>query len=134
MTRLSTPRSLKPISEINMTPLIDLTFLLLITFIITFPLMEQGISVQLPKARAGDLQADRARTVTVDREERLYLDDMPLAADALEARLRELQAADPDAVVMVRADERVPYAAVVRVLKIMHRTGVTRMALVTQEE
>ncbi len=134
MTRLSTPRSLKPISEINMTPLIDLTFLLLITFNITFPLREPGSSVQLPKARAGDLQADRARTVTVDREERLYLDEMPLAADALEARLRELQAADPDAVVMVRADERVPYAAVVRVLKIMHRTGVTRMALVTQEE
>ena len=78
MGRRTPVTSLKQISEINLTPLMDLTFILLITFIITFPLIEQGIQVNLPRAEASDLAPDRARTVSMDREGHLYLDDVRL--------------------------------------------------------
>jgi biopolymer transport protein TolR len=126
--------SLKQISEINLTPLMDLTFILLITFIITFPLIEQGIPINLPKANARELTPERARTITVDREGAVFLDEMPVNLDALAERLRTLVRVAPDTQVMIRADEANRYGRVVEVLKILNATGVSRLALVTQAE
>ena len=126
--------SLKQISEINLTPLMDLTFILLITFIITFPLIEQGIPIQLPQAKAQPLTSDEAQSITIDRDGALFLDEVPVSEDDLKAQMHALGAGASEITIMVRADERVQYAVVVRVLKIMHGAGVTRMALVTQED
>jgi biopolymer transport protein TolR len=126
--------SLKQISEINLTPLMDLTFILLITFIITFPLIEQGIPVQLPQAKANPLESDRAQSITIDRDGDLFLDDVPVTEEVLGAQMQALGAGAAETTIMVRADERVQYAVVVKVLRILHGAGVTRMALVTQEE
>jgi biopolymer transport protein TolR len=126
--------SLKQISEINLTPLMDLTFILLITFIITFPLIEQGIPIQLPQAKAQPLASDEAQSITIDRDGALFLDEVPVSEDDLKAQMHALGAGASETTIMVRADERVQYAVVVRVLKILHGAGVTRMALVTQED
>jgi biopolymer transport protein TolR len=126
--------SLKQISEINLTPLMDLTFILLITFIITFPLIEQGIPIQLPHAKAQPLSSDEAQSITIDRDGALFLDEVPVSEDDLKAQMHALGAGASETTIMVRADERVQYAVVVRVLKILHAAGVTRMALVTQED
>jgi biopolymer transport protein TolR len=126
--------SLKQISEINLTPLMDLTFILLITFIITFPLIEQGIPIQLPQATAQPLTSDEAQSITIDRDGALFLDEVPVSEDDLKAQMHALGAGASETTIMVRADERVQYAVVVRVLKILHAAGVTRMALVTQED
>ena len=83
MARKTPQTSLKAISEINLTPLMDLTFILLITFIITFPLIEQGIAVNLPKGKAKELTDEEARTVTVDAEGAIYLDNSPITLDEL---------------------------------------------------
>jgi len=126
--------SLKQFSEINLTPLMDLTFILLITFIITFPLIEQGISVNLPKARAANLSAETARTISVDAAGCIYLDDVPVSLDDLDLRIKELVRASPALSVMVRADEGLPYGKVVEVLKVLYRSGIGRLALVTRME
>jgi len=126
--------SLKQISEINLTPLMDLTFILLITFIITFPLIEQGIPIDLPKGKAEELEADRARTISLDKEGELYLDDSPVTLELLAVRMSELKRASPDAMVLVRADERLRYGRVVDVLKLLHETQIARMALVTEAD
>ena len=126
--------SLKQISEINLTPLMDLTFILLITFIITFPLIEQGIPIQLPHAKAQPLSSDEAQSITIDRDGALFLDEVPVSEDDFKAQMHALGAGASETTIMVRADERVQYAVVVRVLKILHAAGVTRMALVTQED
>jgi len=126
--------SLKPISEINLTPLMDLTFILLITFIITFPLIEQGIPVQLPQAQAESLASDEAQTITIRGDGALFLDDVPVTEAEFQAQMHALGPRATETTIMVRADERVQYAAVVKVLKILHSEGVARMALVTQEE
>ncbi len=130
-----TPKTtLRPVSEINMTPLMDLTFILLITFIITFPLIEQGIPMTLPTADAEALDDDQARIISIDEDGSLYLDDNLVTMDELTRDMGALGAVDPQAVVLVRADERIAYGRVVEVLKVLTDAQLTRMALVTQPE
>lgn len=134
MSRHRPRRSLRSISEINMTPLIDLTFLLLITFIITFPLVEQGIPVRLPSARAEPLESASAVTLTLDETGALFLDREAISIDSLERILLERIEQTGDFSVMVRGDERLPYGKIVAVLRVLRRARITRMALVTQDE
>lgn len=134
MTRHAPLTALKQISEINLTPLMDLTFILLITFIITFPLIEQGIPVNLPKGDASELDPDSTRTISVDIRGDLFLDDVPIDEAALATELTDLVRAAPDITVLVRADEALSYRRVVEVMRILHQAKIVRMALVTQAD
>jgi biopolymer transport protein ExbD len=134
MTRRKTSLiALKEISEINMTPLMDLTFILLITFIITFPLIEQGVPVNLPSGKAADLGSKDARSITIDAKGNLFLDDLPISKDELEREMEMISGLHTEAPVYVRADKNVKYELVSDVMVILHRTGITKMALVTEE-
>ena len=126
--------SIQQISEINLTPLMDLTFILLITFIITFPLIEQGIPVHLPTGVADVLEPGKTRTISLDVDGKLYLDELLTTSEVLTMEMKALGVADPDTTVQVRADEAIRYSRVVDVLKILHDAKITRMALVTQSE
>jgi len=134
MGRRTSILALEQIKEINMTPLIDLTFILLITFIITFPLIEQGIQVNLPRGKADELDANRMRTITIDVENQLFLDKMPITHEALASEMQTLGRADPDITIMVRADEKLEYGQLVSVLKILHDAKLARLALITAPE
>ena len=134
MARKIPQTSLKQISEINLTPLMDLTFILLITFIITFPLIEQGIAVNLPKGKAKELSEEEARTVTVDAKGAIYLDNTPITLEELTDVMMTIASTSPDVTVMLRADEAVQYGTVVEVLKVLNRAKIGKMALVTQDE
>ncbi len=124
----------RQISELNMTPLIDLTFLLLITFIITFPLIEQGIPVRLPKGKSSELDQSNTFSITVNQKGELFLDEVPTGEEALAAELKAKAEADPDVTILVRADEQIAYGKVVSVLRLMHDANITRMALVTDPQ
>ncbi|MBM4148694.1 MAG: biopolymer transporter ExbD [Lentisphaerae bacterium] len=126
--------TVRQISEINLTPLMDLTFLLLITFIITFPLIEQGIQVQLPEGKARDIEADKARTITVDQAGAVFLDDVAISWERLPVEMSSLGKRAPETLVLVRADERLPYGRIVKVLRVLNDAGLNRMALVTKGE
>jgi biopolymer transport protein TolR len=134
MQRYTKLTSLKQISEINLTPLMDLTFILLITFIITFPLIEQGVPVNLPRGEASELNPDQSRIITLDLKGRLFLDDLPITEEELAAEMQALGRADPDTTILVRADEELQYGNVVAIMKILHDAKIARMALVTQPE
>jgi biopolymer transport protein ExbD len=134
MKRRMTLTSMKEMSEINLTPLIDLTFLLLITFIITFPLIEQGIPVNLPKGKARELTPDVARTVTVDKSGIIYLDDVKVTLDEFSAEMETASKLDSSVMVMVRGDESIAYGKIVEILKVLNGANITKMALVTQAE
>lgn len=124
----------RQISEINMTPLLDLTFLLLITFIITVPLIEQGIQIRLPKGKASAMEQPNTCSITFDDQGGLFLDNVPVAEEVLSAELQAKVAADPDVTILVRADERLAYGKVVALLRILHDARISRMALVTAPE
>lgn len=124
----------RQISEINMTPLMDLTFLLLITFMITFPLIEQGIPVRLPKGKTTELDQANTFSITLNKQGEIYFDDILTSPELLETDLKAKAEADPDVTIMVRADEALAYGKVAAVLRMMHDAGISRMALVTDPQ
>lgn len=126
--------ALKEISEINMTPLMDLTFILLITFIITFPLIEQGIPVNLPKGDAADLDNPDTRNITISAEGILFLDNQVILKSALEGEMQRIGTLTPNTTVYVRADKNIAYGRVAEVMKLLYDAKITRMALVTEAE
>ena len=132
MARKDSKVSSRPISEINVTPLMDLTFLLLITFIITFPLLEQGIPVQLPEGPAAELSEDAGRTITIDEDGRYFVDAQPMTFEQLAEDLHAWGRADPTMPLLVRADERIAYGNVARILRTAYAAGLSRLALVTE--
>ncbi len=134
MARHTPLTSLKQLSEINLTPLMDLTFILLITFIITFPLIEQGVPVNLPQGQANPLQPDESRSITIDKEGALFFDDHSITREELLDRLQKLALTQPNVTILVRADETIAYGEVVKVLKSLHDAKLSKMALVTQGE
>ena len=119
-------------SDPNMTPLIDLTFLLLITFIITFPMLEQGISIKLPRGKTEKIEQNKSQAITVALDGRVYFNNREISAGELENELRQLAEQDPQPPVLVRCDERVEYGVLMKTLKLLHACKISRMALVTE--
>ncbi len=119
-------------SDPNMTPLIDLTFLLLITFIITFPMLEQGISIKLPRGKTEKIEQNKSQAITVALDGKVYFNNREISADELENELRQLAEQDPQPPVLVRCDERVEYGVLMKTLKLLHACKISRMALVTE--
>lgn len=134
MSRRSSLVSLNQISDINMTPLMDLTFILLITFIITFPLIEQGVSINLPKGNASTISETSSRTISINAEGSYYLDDDLLSQSELREYLLQLSSTQPDQVVFLRADQTLPYGKVMDLIRMLHDAKISRMALITEAD
>jgi biopolymer transport protein ExbD len=100
------------------------------------PALEQGITVALPKGKTSSLPTkdNKATTITVDAQGRIYLNNNPIAMGELEAELKTRVEADPDVPVLVRGDENLTYGAVMDVVKLVYKCKVHRMALVTVED
>ena len=125
----------RPKASIDMNSLIDLTFLLLVTFILTIPALEQGISIMLPRAKTDILpnKNNKANTITVSQTG-TFLNNTPVTLEALEQDLLAKVKEDPDVPVLVRGDERLTYGAVMDVVKLVYKCKVRKMALVTVEK
>ncbi len=123
-------------ASIDMNSLIDLTFLLLVTFMLTIPALEQGITIMLPRAKTDTLPSKNAKAnvITVDVNNVVYMNNTPITLDDLKADLDAKVAADPDVPVLVRGDERLEYGAVMDVVKVVYGCKVRKMALVTKEK
>ena len=135
MGRRAPLTSLRRMADINLTPLMDLTFILLITFIITFPLMEQGIPLDLPDGQpTAQPQDENPREVSIDRDGQLFYEMQLVSPLELEDALAVLALREPNVRVYVRADKAVPYGAVVRVLQALQDVKITRIALVTKAD
>ena len=136
MLRRRRMRGEKPKAAVDMTSLIDLTFLLLVTFIVTLPALEQGVSIMLPQAKTDTLPSknNKANTITVDSMNRLFLNGKPTTLADLESTLKAMVAEDPEVPVLVRGDERLDYGSVMNVVKVVYKCKVNRMALVTVDK
>lgn len=120
------------LSEINVTPLVDVMLVLLIVFIVTAPLMTQAVTVKLPKTEQTEPAPDQhvaILSVTASGEARL--DDRFVALDVLENELKELQARDPEISVQLQADGAAVFDAVAKVLALAQRSGIAKLTFVT---
>ena len=132
MARQKQRSQLTAISDINMTPLIDLTFLLLIIFMITMPLLEYGVNVNPPEMNAEPLPEDNSTVINLDADGNVVFHKVSYQLDDLKVRLLEELKKNPKLIVMIRADGTRPYKEVMNVMKAVKEAGIQEVSLVTQ--
>jgi biopolymer transport protein TolR len=120
------------LSEINVTPLVDVMLVLLIIFMVAAPMLTTGVDVELPKADAPRMDIDQDQPlITVQRDQRIFLFDEEVSLDVLRQRLVTDERIREVDEVFVQADEEVPYGAVAQVLALVRQAGIGKMGLVT---
>lgn len=121
-------------SEINVVPYIDVMLVLLIIFMITAPLLKQGVEVQLPEAQARSVSNADQETlvVTVDQQGKLYLDDKAIEPEALQKKVNALLNLRPGTPVLVRGDRQAMYGSVVQAMVLLQAAGVQNVGLLTE--
>jgi biopolymer transport protein TolR len=121
-------------AEINIIPLVDVVFVLLIVFMVTAPLLYRGVDIKLPKTATNSIKPEERAVLTVGKEGTVHLDDekkeIPLAR--LTALLTERREKSPGLSVYLRADREVPYGTVVTVMDLVKRAGVDKLGVVTE--
>ncbi len=122
------------VEEINLTPLLDLAWTILVVFMIVITASVQGININLPKASSTktDIKAT-TKAITITAEGPIYLDSFPVTMKELENMLRRFKAVEPNFPVVIRGDEKVAYKSVIEVLDLLQRLEITKLGLVTQK-
>jgi len=124
----------EPYSEINITPMLDLTWVLLLIFIVMTTATVQGITVNLPKASAApSLSKPQTKAVTITQDGTIYLDTYPVTLVQLESLLTQYKAVNPDLPIVIKADALLQYQRVVDVLDLMARLEISQLGLVTKK-
>src|ERR1700683_358379 len=119
--------------DINITPMLDLAYVLMVIFIIMTTASVQGIKVNLPKASdAPSIAKPQTKAITITADGTMYLDTYPVSLPELETLLRQYKGANPNLPVVVKADSTIPYQKVVDVLDVIGRLEITQLGLVTQ--
>lgn len=121
-------------ADINVTSLVDVAFVLLIIFMITAPIMQGGVDVELPRAEARPLAAKEGMVVTVDRSGRIFVDETAVTYNDFRVTFKSLVTTRKPTGVYLRADNRVAYGDVVRALAVIRAAGVQNVGLVAEQE
>ncbi|HEY7165174.1 MAG TPA: protein TolR [Candidatus Binatia bacterium] len=130
---VSSSRSSTTISQINVTPLVDVMLVLLVIFMVTAPIIQQGVQVNLPQAKAGAVGGtEDPMIVTIAKNGRLYLNDNAISTEELSERLRAIKKLKPDKEVYLRADQDVRYGLVMRTIAAIKQAGIERVGMVTR--
>jgi biopolymer transport protein TolR len=119
-------------SEINVTPFVDVMLVLLIIFMVTAPMMTQGVDVSLPEATAEALPSDTEQLmVSVDDQERVFINDIQVSVEALGEKLQRILSGRDDRQVYLKADKKISYGTVVRIMSEIKLAGVEKLGMVT---
>ena len=120
------------ISEINVTPLVDVMLVLLIIFMVTAPMMMQGVDVALPETTSAPLSAEKEHLViTIDPNSQVYINEFQVSLDTLRDKLSKIIETKPDKEAYLRADKSIPYGTVVRVMAEIKAAGIDKLGMVT---
>lgn len=121
-------------AEINVTNLVDVTLVLLIIFILVAPVMEQGISVQLPKTSPQKMELPESLTVSIGKKGALFLGENQVSLPQLQFRLKQTAEANAETPVIVRADKSIRYETLVQVLDEIRTAGLTKLGMATESK
>jgi len=136
MRRYSNRTPLTTLSEINITPLLDLAFVLLIIFMITTPLMENSKTLVIPSSNTSNapINPSAVQILSIDRNEVVRLNEEKIAPGTLESRLAQLKASDPNVAVVIRSDRNLPVQKLVTLMDALQRAEIAKVGIATQEE
>ena len=125
-------RTQTSLSDINVTPFVDVVLVLLVMFMVTAPILQSGIEVNVPKTRTVKEITEERLVITIDKDQRVYLGNEPVninqIAERLHAKIRDPQGQS----IFIRSDENVPFGAFATVMDAVKRTGITNVSIVTQ--
>jgi len=136
MKRYSNRSNFSTLSEINVTPLLDLAFVLLIIFMITTPLLENSMNLVIPSSSAANAPISKAQvqTISIDRDETIRINNETVDADSLAVRLLELKRANPDVAIVIRPDRELPVQRLVTLMDSLQRAQITKVGIATKAE
>jgi biopolymer transport protein ExbD/biopolymer transport protein TolR len=120
------------LADINITPLVDVVLVLLVIFMITAPVLQSGIEVNVPKTRTVREITQQRMVVTIDHQQRVYLGDQPVNVHELPERLRQAGGDPANRVIYLRSDETVPFGVFATVMDAVKQSGITNVSIVTQ--
>ena len=123
-------RNKNVMSEINVTPLVDVMLVLLIIFMVTAPLLQQGIDVNLPKAKGKDLPPEERLSIVIKKGGEIYLNDSHMSMAELSKKLASVSKLNPN--VFLKADQDVPYGVVVQVMGEVKEAGIEKLGMITE--
>jgi biopolymer transport protein ExbD len=136
MRRYSQRTSLTTLSEINITPLLDLAFVLLIIFMITTPLLENSMNLVIPSSGATTppITSSQVQTISIDRTETIRFNNQVVDPETLGAQLLELKRTNPDVAVVIRPDRELPVQKLVSLMDALQRAQITKVGIATRAE
>ncbi len=120
------------LSEINVTPFVDVMLVLLVIFMVTAPMMQSGIGINLPQAETDSKPAEEGLTLTVTKDQYIHIGESTININLLERRLTEYFANKPKKVVYLQADTALPYGVVVRIMDITKKVGIETIGILTE--
>ena len=123
-------RDRQVLSEINVTPFVDVMLVLLVIFMVTAPLLQQGIDVNLPKAKGKEMPSEERITLIVKKGSIIYMNDNPVSLTEMGKKLRALSSSNPN--VFLKADKDVPYGFVVEVMGEIKEAGIEKLGMITE--
>jgi len=136
MRRYSQRQSLSSLSEINITPLLDLAFVLLIIFMITTPLLESSVSLIIPSsgAKSTPVTSSQVQTISIDHNEAVRFNNQLIDLETLTAQLADLKRANPDVAVVIRPDRDLAVQKLVTLMDALQRAGIMKVGIATRAE
>ncbi|MBV9390695.1 MAG: biopolymer transporter ExbD [Verrucomicrobia bacterium] len=136
MRRFSDRHTLQTLTEINVTPLLDLAFVLLIIFIITTPLMENAVNLVVPTSKEANQSVDpsKLQVISIDKDEVLKLNGEIIDAATLETRLTTLHTENPDSAVLLRPDRELSVQKLINIMDILQRAQIAKVGVLTRPE
>jgi len=136
MRRYSQRQSLSSLSEINITPLLDLAFVLLIIFMITTPLLENSMSLIIPSSGAKNpaVASSQVQTISIDRNEAIRINNQVVDLESLTAQLNEIKRANPNVAVVVRPDRDLPVQKLISLMDALQRAQIMKIGIATRSE
>jgi biopolymer transport protein ExbD len=136
MKRYSNRSNFSTLSEINVTPLLDLAFVLLIIFMITTPLLENSMNLVIPSSSGANapISKTQVQTISIDRDETIRMNNEIVDAGSLAARLLELKGANPDVAIVIRPDRELPVQKLVTLMDSLQRAQITKVGIATKAE
>ena len=119
-------------AEINVVPLVDVVLVLLIIFMVTAPLLYRGIDINLPKSSTNTIQPEERVVITVEKNQKVFLDKDLVAVDRIEPLLETIKQRNPTVTIYLRADRDVPYGLIIQVMDAIKRVGIDKLGMVTE--
>ncbi|HSB31650.1 MAG TPA: protein TolR [Candidatus Sulfobium mesophilum] len=127
---MKTNRDRNVLSEINVTPFVDVMLVLLVIFMVTAPLLQQGVDVNLPKAKGKELPPEERISLVIKRDRTIYMNDTPITISQMRQKLEAISKLNPN--IFLKADKDVPYGLVVEVMGEIKEAGIEKLGMITE--